>query len=108
MESFFQSEMQAHYKQLLSYLPVEIAQDFSRDSATATIRIIGALELMQKLLVKKTYARSLRAMWIFYASIAVLGLVSSIFISQQNLSTEHFETRIGLEKGGVSPVNEGL
>jgi len=77
---------------------MEIAQNFSGDSAAANVRMIGTLEPMQKLLVKKTYARSLRAMGIFYASIAVLGLVLSIFISRQNCSTEHFETRIGLER----------
>jgi hypothetical protein len=53
-------------------------------------------------------SRSLRSMWIFYASVAVLGLVLSTFISRQQLSTEQVETRTGLEKAagvGTSPAD---
>jgi hypothetical protein len=44
-------------------------------------------------------------MWIFYASVAVLGFVLSMFISRQYLSTVHVETRTGLEKAAEGSPN---
>jgi hypothetical protein len=105
-----QSEMQAHYKQMLSILPMDISQKFSGNSAAANVKLIETLRTMQKLFVKESYARSLRSRWIFYASVAFLGLMLSTFISRQQLSTEHVETRTGLEKaaeGGISPADIG-
>lgn len=58
----FQSEMQAKYKDMLSILPMDIAREFSGDSAAANVKLIGTLTPMQQLLVKKCYARSLRSM----------------------------------------------
>jgi hypothetical protein len=92
----FQSEMQAHYKQMLSILPMDVAQNFSGGAAPANVKLIETLTPMQKLFVKEAFARSLRSMWIFYTSIAVLGLVLSTFISRQQLYTEHVEARTGL------------
>jgi hypothetical protein len=94
----FQGEMQAQYKEMLSLLPLQVAQKFSGESAAANIKFIDTLEPMQKLFVKACYARSLRTMWIFYTSVAVLGLFLSTFILGQSLSTQHVETRTGLEK----------
>ena len=98
----FQTEMQAQYGKMLSVLPLDIAQKFSGDTATANIKFIETLKPMQKLFVMECYARSLRTMWVFYASVAVLGLVLSIFISRQSLSTQHVKTRTGIEKAGES------
>ncbi|KAE9369963.1 MFS general substrate transporter [Stipitochalara longipes BDJ] len=103
----FQSEMQAQYEKMLSVLPLDIAQKFSGDSAAANVKFIYTLEPVQKLFVKACYAKSLRSMWIFYASIAVLGLVLSTFISRQSLSTQHIETRTGLEKTGEGQNRPG-
>ncbi|KAN0102287.1 MFS general substrate transporter [Hyaloscypha variabilis] len=105
----FQSEMQAQYKEMLSFLPLDVAQKFSGDSAAANIKFIDTLEPMQKMFVKACYARSLRTMWIFYASVAVLGLFLSMFILRQSLSTLHVETMTGLEKaaGGSRRLEDG-
>jgi hypothetical protein len=77
----FQSEMQAQYKEMLSILPMEVAQEFSGDSAAANIKLIETLP-MQKLFVKESFARSLRLMWIFYTSVAILGFMLSMLISR--------------------------
>ena len=94
----FQSEMQAQFQEMLLVLSLEVAQKFSGDSAAANVKFIDSLEPAEKLFVKACYARGLRTMWIFYASVAVLGLVLSMFISRQSLAIEHVETRTGVEK----------
>jgi hypothetical protein len=73
--------MQAQYKEMLSILPMEVAQEFSGDSAAANIKLIETLP-MQKLFVKESFARSLRLMWIFYTSVAILGFMLSMLISR--------------------------
>ena len=42
----FQSEMQAQYTQMLSILPMDIAREFSGDSAAANIKLIETLPPM--------------------------------------------------------------
>jgi hypothetical protein len=58
--------------------------------------------------VQKAYAESLSTMWILYSSTAGLGLVLSVFITKQNLATEHIETRTGLEKDGQGKPPEAV
>lgn len=96
--AIFQSQMQTHYKKLLTILPLDIAQKFSGNSAAANVKLIETLTSVQKAVVKDCFSQSLSSMWILYASVAVLGLVISTFISRQKLSTEYVETRTGLEK----------
>lgn len=94
----FQNQMQAHYKELLLVLPGDIARNFSGHAAAANVKTIATLTGVEKMAVQKSYAESLSTMWILYSSIAGLGLVLSVFITKQNLTTEHVETRTGLEK----------
>jgi MFS family permease len=100
----FQNQMQAHYEHLRSVLPSNIAQKFSGDAAAANVRLIRTLTAAQSRVVKSSYAKSLSAMWILYCSIAALGLVMSMFITKEKLSTEHIETKTGLEKSEASDV----
>jgi MFS family permease len=100
----FQNRMQAQYEHLLSVLPSNVAQMFSADVAAANVPLIGTLTAAQSTVVKESYARSLSSMWIMYCSTAALGLLISMLISREQLSTEHVETRTGLDKpesGGV-------
>jgi hypothetical protein len=94
----FQNQMQGHYKALLLILPDDVAQKFSGQAAAANVKLIGTLTGLEKMAVQKSYAESLSTMWILYSSVAGLGLLMSVFITKQNLATEHVETRTGLEK----------
>jgi len=94
----FQNQMQAHYKELVSILPVDVARNFSGHAAAANVKLIATLTGVEKIAVQKAYAESLSTMWILYSSTAAIGLVLSIFITKQNLATAHVETRTGLEK----------
>ena len=91
-----QNQMQAHYKQLLLALPLDIAQKFTGNDALANVKLVGALTGTQKMKVQQSYGESLSSMWILYVSVAALGLVLSTIISKQHLSTEHIETKTGL------------
>jgi len=104
----FQNQMQANYKKLLYILPGDVARKFSGNVATANIKVIATLTGVEKMAVQKLYAESLSTMWILYSSIAGLGLVLSVFITKQNLATEHVETRTGIEKDVQGKASEAV
>jgi hypothetical protein len=102
----FQNRMDAQSKHTRSVLPPELAGNFSGDSAAANVNMITALSPLQKSVVKDSYARSLSSMWILYTAVAGLGLALSMFISRQELSTEHVKTRTGLQATDTKERNQ--
>jgi len=54
--------------------------------------------LAQLHLVQEAYAWSLRNAWILYAAVAGLTMFVSYFVGTHALSTEHIETRTGLDE----------
>ncbi|RDW79839.1 hypothetical protein BP6252_04477 [Coleophoma cylindrospora] len=104
----FQNQMQAHYNELLFILPGDVARNFSGQAAAANVKLIATLTGAEKMAVQKSYAESLSTMWILYSSIAGLGLVLSVFITKQNLATEHVETRTGVRKDGQGKAPEAV
>lgn len=104
----FQNQMQVHYEKLQLILPADVARNFSGQAAAANVKLIGTLTGVEKLAVQKSYAESLSSMWILYSSIAGLGLVLSVFITKQDLASEHVATRTGLEKDGQANASEAV
>lgn len=75
----------------------ELLNTFSGAEAAANIGLIGMIkDPAQALAVKEAFAWSIRNMWIFYACIAVVGVIAAFFIRSSRLSSEHVETRTGL------------
>ncbi|KAH6659157.1 MFS drug transporter [Truncatella angustata] len=70
----------------------------SGDHAAANVEIIQSIEdAMQRQVVQDTFSWSLRNMFIMYTCIAAVALATSMFIKQRHLSTEHSETKTGIE-----------
>lgn len=93
----FQNQMQAQSERMLTALPSSVAQMFLGNAAAANVPLIRNLTAAQSTVVRDSYARSLSSMWILYCSTAALGLLISTFISKARLSTEHIETKTGLD-----------
>ena len=98
----FQSSMAIRVK-ALAIPPVNLAPNFlgalSDGAAAANVAVVGLIHNpVQKLAVKDAFAWSLRNMWIFYACLAGLAIVSNLFIERQHLSKLHIETKTGLKR----------
>lgn len=80
-------------------LPPNLVHAFSGRDAEASVVLVGSIQdNAQKMLIKESFASSLTSVWIFYSCTAACGLVSSVFIVRAVLSTEHVETKTGLNK----------
>lgn len=97
-----QNRMQSHQKYLRLALPSDVSQMFSGDAATANVQFIKTLTTAQSAMVRVAYGNSLSDMWILYCSFAAVGLLISLLIVRVDLSTEHVETRTGIEKPEMS------
>jgi MFS family permease len=98
----FQNAMD-HRVASLGAPPVSLQQSFldllSDGKAAANVRVVSLIhDPVQKLAVKQAFAWALRNMWIFYACLAGLCIVCSVFIERQHLSKAHIETRTGLKE----------
>lgn len=92
----FQNEMQKRYPSLVAALGMGTANSLSGGSAGASVGIVSALPAAQRTIARDAFYGSLRTMWIMYVAFAALGLVISIFIGNQVLSSEHEVTKTGL------------
>lgn len=78
-----------------------VIKALSAGQAAANVDIIGTIpDMAQRTLVKEAFAWSLRNMFILYACVAAVGLLSSLAIKHVHLSTEHTETKTGLDRRG--------
>lgn len=72
---------------------------FSDGKAAANVELIRTIQdPIQRGAVEAAFAGSLRNIWIMYTCFAGLGLIVSAFIVHSHLSTEHTETRTGIQK----------
>jgi MFS family permease len=71
---------------------------FQGNDAAANVDIIGTVtELVQRVAVQQAYAFGMRNMFILYTAFAGIGLLASPFVKQRHMSTEHTETKTGIE-----------
>lgn len=59
--------------------------------------IINTLPKEQKDVVRQVVANSLQPMWILFCSVSAAALVTSFFIKRKAVTSEHEETKTGLE-----------
>lgn len=77
-------------------LSSEVLARLAGGSAGSSTDVVAALPDAQRRVVLQAYNESLRALWIFYTAVAVVGLGISLMIGKQTLSKEHKVTRTGL------------
>ncbi|KAK4548540.1 hypothetical protein LTR36_009450 [Oleoguttula mirabilis] len=96
----FQNGMNARAAGLRSTgLDEGIVKAMSGGQAAASVEIIGTIQdHTQRRAVLDAFAESLRNIWIMYTCIAAIGLVAAAFIKQTNLSTDHTETKTGIQQ----------
>jgi hypothetical protein len=68
------------------------------DKAAANVNIVQTLvDASQRRAVQNVFAGSVRNIFIMYTGIAAVTVLASLFIKQKKMSTEHTETRTGIE-----------
>lgn len=95
----FQNSMAAQASALAaSGLSKSELEALSGYQAAANVGIVGSIDNpAQRRAVEDAFAWSVRNMFIMYTCIAAVGLVASAFIKQRHMSTEHTETKTGIQ-----------
>ncbi|KAL9091063.1 MAG: hypothetical protein Q9165_004990 [Trypethelium subeluteriae] len=95
----FQNGMTARRSSLVAAgLSESVVEAFSGDRAAANVGIIKSVhDDAQRHAIQDAFAWSLRNMFIMYTCAASVAMVASAFIKQQHLSTEHTETKTGIQ-----------
>ena len=95
----FQNSMTARQPSLAAAgLGEAVLEALSGDKAAANVEIVKSIQdAAQRQVVKNSFAWSLRNMFIMYTCVAAIGMVASAFIKQRHLSTEHTETKTGIQ-----------
>ena len=95
----FQNSMAARQSSLAAAgLSESVLEALSGDRAAANVEIVKSIQdAAQRQVVQDAFAWSLRNMFIMYTCVAPVGMVASIFIKQRHLSTEHTETKTGVQ-----------
>jgi len=66
--------------------------------AAANVEIVASIDNpAQRRAVEEAFAWSIRNMFIMYTGIAAVGLVASAFIKHRHMSTDHTETKTGID-----------
>ena len=100
----FQGQMQMHLKRLdRTGLPGEILTSLASGSAISTTTKPTNFTTAQNLIIRDAKAQSFSQMWILYTVISFLGLLASLGIGKNALSTTHEEYKPGL---GLSSATE--
>ncbi|EER24282.1 Major Facilitator Superfamily protein [Coccidioides posadasii C735 delta SOWgp] len=93
----FQNQTRANIRSLGSILSPETADMLQGRSVSASTDFVKTLPNKEKIPALNAYNQSLRVMWIFYTSMAAIGLCVSLLIRRHNLDIEHEITETGLE-----------
>ena len=96
----FQNSMAARQSFLAAAgLSESVLKALSGDQAAANVGITKSIQdAAQRQVVQDTFAWSLRNMFIMYTCLAAVAMVASAFIKQRHLSTEHTETKTGIQQ----------
>jgi hypothetical protein len=93
----FQNSISSQQSRLIAVLGPATASRLGGFNAGAHVALINALPPAQRQIARDIFAKSLHDMWIMYACVAGLGLLSSFLITKQVLGREHETTKTGLE-----------
>ena len=98
----YQNEMARKESSLVDMLtpaltPEQAAQVVAGSNAGISTDFINNLPQPQKNIVRKGFASALQPMWIMYTCFAGLGLLVALCIKRKKLTSEHEETKTGLE-----------
>ena len=96
----FQNSMSARQPSLTAAgLSESVLEALSGDQAAANLNVINSIQdLTQRQVVQDAFASSVRNMFILYTCLAPIAMVASAFIKQRHLSTEHTETKTGIQQ----------
>ena len=96
----FQNSMDARQSSLAAAgISESVLKALSGDQAAANVDIVKYIQdATQRLVVLEAFAWSLRNMFIMYTCISAVAMFASVFISQRRLSTEHTETKTGIQQ----------
>lgn len=96
----FQNSMAARQSSLaVAGLSDSVLEALSGDQAAANVEIIKSIQdAAQRQVVQDAFAWSLRNMFMMYTCAAAVGMLASAFIKQRHLSTEHTETKTGVQQ----------
>jgi MFS family permease len=96
----FQNSMAARQLSLAGAgLSKSVLKALSGDQAAANVNIIKSIQdAAQRHVVQEAFAWSIRNMFIMYTCVAAVGMVASFFIKHRHLSTEHTETKTGIQQ----------
>ena len=71
---------------------------FKGNDAAANVNLIVTVpDQVQRVVVQNAYAFGMRNMFILYTAFAGIGLLASPFVKHRHMSTEHTETKTGIE-----------
>ncbi|KAL4784932.1 major facilitator superfamily-domain-containing protein [Aspergillus varians] len=95
----FQNSMAAEHSSLVSAgLNQSYLAAFSGYDAAANVEMVASVkDPVQYRAVLSAYSVSIRNMFILYTAFAAVGLLACPFIKQRHMSTEHTETKTGIE-----------
>ena len=93
----FQNQMKMKAATLTRTLGPKLAQQLGGGNAGANTQLIDSLPAAQKSVVRVAFADSLMPMWIMYTVFAAVGLITAFFIGRKVLTSQHEETKTGLE-----------
>ncbi|KAI1206936.1 MFS general substrate transporter [Annulohypoxylon truncatum] len=96
----FQNSMSSRQSSLAAAgLSGSVLSALSGDRAAANVEIVKTIQdASQRLAVQDAFAWSIRNMFIMYTGVAGVAMVASAFIKHQRLSTEHAETKTGIQE----------
>lgn len=109
----FNNEMQKQSATLDRELGPELGAKFSGHDAAANVQLAGSIDGADGEVVRVAYWNALRTMYIVYTAFAALGLFTSFFIVQNQLSMKHKEHKTGLKslknrKEGEGPAEPAV
>ncbi|RYP52242.1 hypothetical protein DL768_002561 [Monosporascus sp. mg162] len=95
----FQNSMSAQHLSLaVAGLNDTYLEDFTGTEAAANVEIIQQIQdPTQRLAVQDAYASSIRNMFILYTGLSAVSVIASAFVKHRHMSTEHTETKTGIE-----------
>lgn len=96
-EVVFQNEMKKKAPTLTRVLGPRLAQQLGGGNAGANTQLIDSLPDNEKSVVRVAFADSLMPMWIMYTVFAAAGLLTALLIRKKVLSSQHEETKTGME-----------
>jgi len=93
----FQNQMEMKSNQLERIVGPQLAERLGGGSAGANTQVIAALPPNQRGPIRILFANSLQPMWIMYTCFAAVGLAVSFLIKKKVLTSDHTETKTGME-----------